>query len=217
VKAVAIHGSRRKCGKTTVAEVLIRGLVAKGYTVASAKDVHVEGFSMDVAGKDSWRHRQAGASTVVLRGPLETTVMVLARPGLQQVAERLDADFLVAEGFSDAPVARIVCAHEPGELAALVDERTIAVSGVVAAQLKEYGGVPAIDALRDPAALVALVEDRASPLSPALVTVNGEPLPMNDFVARIVTDVVEGVLGNLHGAHEGDVVIRIPAAKRRKR
>jgi hypothetical protein len=40
---------------------------------------------------------------------------------------------------------------------------------------------------------------------------------MNDFVARIVTDVAEGVLQNLHGAEEGDVTIHIPAAERRKR
>ena len=52
-------------GKTTLLEKLIRVLRDRGYRVGSIKhDVH--GFEMDKPGKDSWRHKRAGASTTVI-------------------------------------------------------------------------------------------------------------------------------------------------------
>jgi molybdopterin-guanine dinucleotide biosynthesis protein B len=48
-------------GKTTLLEKLISGLKDRGYSVGTIKhDVH--GFEMDRPGKDSWRHKKAGAS-----------------------------------------------------------------------------------------------------------------------------------------------------------
>ncbi|MBC8420296.1 MAG: molybdopterin-guanine dinucleotide biosynthesis protein B [Desulfobacterales bacterium] len=55
-------------GKTTLLEKLIHELADRGYRVGSIKhDVH--GFEMDKPGKDSWRHKHAGASTTVLSSP----------------------------------------------------------------------------------------------------------------------------------------------------
>jgi len=52
-------------GKTTLLEKLIRVLSGRGYRVGSIKhDVH--GFELDKPGKDSWRHKHAGASTTVI-------------------------------------------------------------------------------------------------------------------------------------------------------
>ncbi len=55
-------------GKTTLMEKLIGELTLRGYRVGSIKhDVH--GFEMDKPGKDSWRHKQAGASTTLISSP----------------------------------------------------------------------------------------------------------------------------------------------------
>ncbi|MCF8130392.1 MAG: molybdopterin-guanine dinucleotide biosynthesis protein B [Deltaproteobacteria bacterium] len=55
-------------GKTTLMEKLIGELTRRGYRVGSIKhDVH--GFEMDKPGKDSWRHKQAGASTTLISSP----------------------------------------------------------------------------------------------------------------------------------------------------
>lgn len=55
-------------GKTTLMEKLIAELTRRGYRVGSIKhDVH--GFDMDKPGKDSWRHKQAGACTTLISSP----------------------------------------------------------------------------------------------------------------------------------------------------
>ena len=55
-------------GKTTLLEKVVAELTKRGYNVGTIKhDVH--GFEIDYEGKDSWRHKKAGAKTVVLSSP----------------------------------------------------------------------------------------------------------------------------------------------------
>jgi molybdopterin-guanine dinucleotide biosynthesis protein B len=55
-------------GKTTLIEKLVPELTRRGHRVATVKhDVH--GFEVDREGKDSWRHKKAGAHTVVISSP----------------------------------------------------------------------------------------------------------------------------------------------------
>src|SRR5262245_66086551 len=52
-------------GKTTFIERIIPELVRAGYKIATVKHAG-HGFDLDTEGKDSWRHQQAGASSVVV-------------------------------------------------------------------------------------------------------------------------------------------------------
>src|SRR5258706_12486261 len=52
-------------GKTTLLAALIPELVARGLSVSTIKHAHHE-FDIDQPGKDSWRHREAGASEVMV-------------------------------------------------------------------------------------------------------------------------------------------------------
>ena len=57
-------------GKTTLLEKLIPELAGRGFKVGTIKhDVH--GFEMDKPGKDSWRHKHAGASATVISSPYQ--------------------------------------------------------------------------------------------------------------------------------------------------
>jgi molybdopterin-guanine dinucleotide biosynthesis protein B len=57
-------------GKTTLLEKLIPELVDRGFKVGTVKhDVH--GFEMDKPGKDSWRHKKAGASVSIISSPFQ--------------------------------------------------------------------------------------------------------------------------------------------------
>jgi molybdopterin-guanine dinucleotide biosynthesis protein B len=57
-------------GKTTLLEKLIPELTKRGYEVGTIKhDVH--GFEMDRPGKDSWRHKQAGAAATIISSPYQ--------------------------------------------------------------------------------------------------------------------------------------------------
>ena len=66
--AVAIVG-RHNSGKTTLIEALIKELCARGIDVGSIKHHSHVGFDIDVPGKDSYRHRAAGASEVIIASP----------------------------------------------------------------------------------------------------------------------------------------------------
>ena len=59
--AVAVVG-RHNSGKTTLIERLIAELVGRGLDVGSIKHHSHRGFDIDIPGKDSYRHRAAGAS-----------------------------------------------------------------------------------------------------------------------------------------------------------
>jgi len=97
-------------GKTTLLEQLVTTLVTKGYTVGTIKhDVH--GFDIDHKGKDSWRHKAAGASTVAISSPKKVAVVrdVTTEETLEDLIDRyfLDMDLVLAEGYKKQPWPKI--------------------------------------------------------------------------------------------------------------
>ncbi|MGL1861192.1 MAG: molybdopterin-guanine dinucleotide biosynthesis protein B [Pseudodesulfovibrio sp.] len=107
VPIICIVG-KKKSGKTTFIEKLLPELKALGIHAGTVKhDAH--SFEMDHEGKDSWRHRKAGAETVVVSSP--TQVAVIKSVGkelwLPELAEQFFADrqLVIAEGYfrSDQP------------------------------------------------------------------------------------------------------------------
>ena len=59
-RVIGVAGFKNS-GKTTLVEKLVRALTAKGYRIATVKHAH-HSFDMDHEGRDSFRHRKAGAS-----------------------------------------------------------------------------------------------------------------------------------------------------------
>lgn len=66
--AIAVVG-RHNSGKTTLVVKLIEELTSRGRDVGSVKHHHRLGFEFDVPGKDSYRHRHAGATETVVAAP----------------------------------------------------------------------------------------------------------------------------------------------------
>lgn len=94
--------SKKRSGKTTLIEKLIPALGAKGYRVGTVKhDTH--GFDIDHEGKDTWRHKQCGASTVVISSPSKLSLIkdVDEEIGLNQIVETFFAgmDLVLTEGY----------------------------------------------------------------------------------------------------------------------
>lgn len=112
---------KKKSGKTTFIEQLIPALKQLGLSVGALKhDAH--SFEMDHEGKDSWRHRQCGAETVVVSSPKQVAVIksVEKEMSIQELANTFFADrhLVIAEGFfrSDQPkieVYRTQAHNEP--------------------------------------------------------------------------------------------------------
>ena len=106
VSIVGYSGS----GKTTLVEKLIPELRKRGLRVATIKH-NRHGFEVDREGKDSWRHRRAGAALTVLASPGKVAVMADTEgdPGLGELGERFvrDVDVILAEGFKKNPYPKI--------------------------------------------------------------------------------------------------------------
>jgi len=91
---------KSKSGKTTLIEKLIPELKNRGYRIGTIKHTHHD-FELDTKGKDSWRHKAAGADTVVIASG-EKIVMVKDEnsAGLERIGKYFDdVDLVIAEGF----------------------------------------------------------------------------------------------------------------------
>ena len=90
-------------GKTTLVTAVIPVLVRRGLKVATVKHAHHE-FDIDQPGKDSWLHRQAGASEVAIvsnrRWAMVHELGDEPEPALGDVLEKLSpVDLVIVEGF----------------------------------------------------------------------------------------------------------------------
>ena len=101
-------------GKTTLIEQLIPRLTARGLRVSVIKHVH-HGFDMDKPGKDTWRHREAGAHEVLAVSDERLVLMrefrdpPVQRPTLSALLAQLDpaVDWVLVEGFKDVDQPKV--------------------------------------------------------------------------------------------------------------
>jgi len=98
-------------GKTTLIERIIPLLVAEGMRVSLVKHAHHE-FDVDQPGKDSYRHRHAGASEVLVSSSARWVLMHelrgAAEMGLQEQLKHLSpCDLVIVEGYKTAPIPKI--------------------------------------------------------------------------------------------------------------
>ena len=98
-------------GKTTLMTAVIPELVSRGITVSTLKHAH-HAFDVDQPGKDSWRHRQAGALEVMIssqnRWALMHELRGVPEPTFDDLVRRMSpVDILLVEGFKRYPHPKI--------------------------------------------------------------------------------------------------------------
>ncbi|UWQ42161.1 molybdopterin-guanine dinucleotide biosynthesis protein B [Leisingera aquaemixtae] len=98
-------------GKTGLMERLVAEFCARGYTVSTIKHAH-HATDVDQPGTDSHRHRQAGASEVVLASAGRVAIMQelrgAAEPPLAELLARLlPVDLVLVEGYKREPHPKI--------------------------------------------------------------------------------------------------------------
>lgn len=98
-------------GKTTLIEKLIPLLVAQGLKVSLIKHTHHD-FSIDQPGKDSYRHRAAGCSEVMVTSSYRWALVHELRdepePGLkEQLARLAPCDLVLVESFKNEEIAKL--------------------------------------------------------------------------------------------------------------
>jgi molybdopterin-guanine dinucleotide biosynthesis protein B len=107
---------RSNSGKTTLIERVIPELVRAGYKVATVKHAG-HGFDLDTEGKDSWRHKQAGASSVIIisKSSLAMFADVSDQMKVDDVRDHyLDNsyDLVIAEGWRSEGYPKIVVVRD---------------------------------------------------------------------------------------------------------
>ena len=149
---VALIGLK-KSGKTTTAEALIREFKSRGYKVGGLKFMTLSRFTVDTEGKDTWRHKKAGADFVVSLSEDEMA-FIERREGHAKLDDAMkhipaDADILICEGLTEErpDVIRIVLAREASLLADTFKVRgirkgVIALSGIMSNDMKGHPDYP---------------------------------------------------------------------------
>ena len=118
--AISIVG-RHNSGKTTLIEQVIKELVARGHDVGSIKHHSHVGFDIDYPGKDSYRHRAAGASEVVIAAPdmLARVKMLQEEVECNDIVRSMPGhDIIVVEGYrkSGLPTIEIMRSGNPADV-----------------------------------------------------------------------------------------------------
>jgi molybdopterin-guanine dinucleotide biosynthesis protein B len=98
-------------GKTTLIEKLIPRFAGAGLCVSLIKHAH-HTFDVDQPGKDSYRHRHAGASEVLVTSSRRWVLMHelrgAAEPPFDEQLKRLSpCDIVIVEGFKHAPIPKL--------------------------------------------------------------------------------------------------------------
>jgi molybdopterin-guanine dinucleotide biosynthesis protein B len=186
-------------GKTHVMGKLVAELKSRGYRVATVKH-SAHDVNLDLEGKDSWHHAQAGSDAVAISSPHRFAIIRTMDhdSSLAELSRFVGPDFdiILAEGFKQDKVPKIevhrreigsdlVC--EPEELLAIVTDEALELD------------VPQYPA-DNTQSLIDMIEERyfANEEKAAVsLYVNGEPVPLNDFVRNLITNVISGLVASL--------------------
>jgi molybdopterin-guanine dinucleotide biosynthesis protein B len=203
-------------GKTTFLERLIPELRRRGYRIGTIKhDVH-DSFTIDQEGKDTWRHRQAGAQTVAISSPFRIGIIKEVREELSLDALAAhyfqDEDLVLTEGYKSGNKPKIEICRKELQTQPICSEKDGLVA--VVSDFPTSGGAPCLP-LEDVGRVADFVEERflEGRSEPELVVrLDGKKLPMKSFVKDFVMGGILGMLSTLRGYGEPsrvDITIRI--------
>lgn len=147
-------------GKTTLLEKLITELTGRGWRVATIKH-NKHGFNIDHEGKDSYRHKKAGALTTVVSSPHQLAVVqdVDHDHSFEEIRDKFisGVDIILTEGFkiNDYPKIEVYRSELKHELISKREDGLIAVAADITLTLD----VPCLD-INDPRMMADFIEEK---------------------------------------------------------
>jgi len=192
-------------GKTTLIEKLIPELTRRGYRIATVKhDIH--GFEVDQEGKDSWRHKQAGAHTVVISSPNKVALIrdVGKDLTLDEIREKLieDVDLILSEGYKKdvQPKIEILRKEKHRELLCTKEDNLVAIIsdkkfdiGVSCFFLDDIKGVADFIERKF---LKSKGEERIT------LKIDGRTVPLKPFIRDFLSRSIKGMVSSLKGCEK---------------
>ena len=219
VPIVSIIGCKNS-GKTTLIEGVVMELKRRGYRIGTIKH-HTHGIKpedVDCEGKDTYRHRKAGADAVVLSGPNKLMlVKELNQPlGIDEVRKAYlnEFDLILTEGYKteDKPKIEVfrqevggseglLCTQEKNNLVAVVSNRKFEL-GIPCFGLDDYIGIA--DFLEKE--FISKRQDGDIEL-----VVDQKDIYLKGFAAGFLKKAILGMISSLHDVPEKpqEVEIRI--------
>ena len=143
MKIVGVYGFK-KSGKTTVVTSIINALVKKGYSVSSAKSIHIEDFSLEREGTDTFKHHASGAERVGLVYPKGKAILYYDQSD-EELLNNFESDYLILEGFREYKCPKILCARDEEDLINDLMDEVFCISGIISNEISEYKGMPVIN------------------------------------------------------------------------
>jgi molybdopterin-guanine dinucleotide biosynthesis protein B len=193
---------KSKSGKTTLIEKLVQELKSRRYRVATIKHT-AQGIDFDEAGKDSWRHIQAGSEATAISSPdkVVTIKPVDQEANLDKVAYLLgeDYDIILAEGFKRGNAPKIE-AHRKNAGPPLEDIKKL-IGIVTDEPLGTKARQFSTDAIKDIADLLekGFIKPQKERIS---LHVNNRPITLTAFPKEIITNVLLAMASCLKGVGE---------------
>ena len=130
---------RSQSGKTTLIEKLIPELKRRGYKIGTIKHSH-HVFDFDKSGKDSWRHKDAGADTVIISSPGKFAMVKNDDQGTLDGLVKFfdDMDLVITEGYKKEkkPKIEVVRAARHTNVLLRADRHLVAVVSDIDFKLK---------------------------------------------------------------------------------
>jgi molybdopterin-guanine dinucleotide biosynthesis protein MobB len=144
MRVIAIVG-RSGSGKTTLIEKLIPALRQRGFSVSTIKHTHHHRIDLDPPGKDSYRHRAAGAAEVIIASD-NGWARIASSPepaSLKTLIGQLrPVDVVLVEGFKQLEwLRRVEVFRGVGTPLALDDPGIAAVAIPAGVEIKGYPGM----------------------------------------------------------------------------
>jgi molybdopterin-guanine dinucleotide biosynthesis protein B len=200
---------RSDTGKTTLLEKLVRELTSRGYKVGTIKhDLH--GFDIDREGKDSWRHKNAGATMTIISSPTKLALIkdVAFDTEIDQIVAKYvdDVDIVITEGYKQSKKPKIEVFRKAAydDLLCSGDENLVAI----ATDSIHDVNVPQFN-INDAKGLTDLVEEKfLSKRVPLRVSleVNGNPVHIKPFLHSMLIKSVTGMIRVLKGCSNSKTI-----------
>lgn len=221
MKILDIVGTKNT-GKTILVTKIVKELVKRGFKVGTVKHVH---HGLDLEGKDTWKHKEAGAELVVAAGE-ETFFMLKDDLPLDKILTLTKylkkVDYIIIEGYKNSNYAKISVTDFEDDLTIqkvnpfeidqeklesivdLVEKRSFGL--IPHMNCQECGYNSCVDMVKavvkgetDEKTCVMKKEDKVE------LKVDGTEIPLNPFVQKFVENTVIGMINALKTSQIGDI------------
>jgi molybdopterin-guanine dinucleotide biosynthesis protein B len=163
---------------------------------------------VDREGKDSWRHKQAGAHTVVISSPNKVALIrdVEKDLTLEEIRDKLiqDVDVIISEGYKKDVQPKVeifrmemhqelLCTKEDN-LVAIISNKTFDIEGVSCFFLDDIKGLA--DFIEK--TFLASKKEKGE----VSLKVDGKGIPLTPFVSDFLAKTIKGMLTALKGCED---------------